>query len=202
MQLLHKTGRSKFMHELEPYYKWIDYYESKYDERSPLYGREYSEFEFSNTIYNFYIHPQWDFFGSNTLYLKVLYTNYDEEFCIIEMIGEWNDCINNDIMYLKRDIIDPMIRQGIHRFIIIGENILNFHGSDDCYYEEWNEDILDEGGWIAMVNFREHVIEAMREEQLHYYMNFNEHLNDMNWRKLKPINLYNVVDNLILKAIE
>lgn len=189
------------MHELEPYYRWLDYYESKHDSRSPLYGRNYNEFEFTNTIYNYYIHPQWDFFGSNTLYLKVLYANYDEQFCIIEMIGEWNDCLHNDIMFLKRDIIDPMVKEGILRFILIGENVLNFHGSDDCYYEEWFEDIIEEGGWVAMVNFRKHVTEAMQEEQLHFYLNFSEHLNDLNWRKLKPLNLYTVVDHLIIKAL-
>ncbi|MEX0811445.1 MAG: hypothetical protein WD048_04450 [Chitinophagales bacterium] len=189
------------MHELEPYYRWLDYYESKDDDRSPLYGRTYSEFEFSNTIYNFYIHPQWDYFGSNTLYLKILYANYEEQFCIIELIGEWNDCLNNDIMFLKRDIIDPMIKQGIQRFILIGENVLNFHASDDCYYEEWFQDIVDEGGWIAMVNFRKHVIEAMQEDQLHFHLNFNEHLNDLKWRKLKPLHLYTVVDHLIIKAL-
>lgn len=189
------------MHEIEPYYRWLDYYESKTDERSPLYGREYSEFEYSNSIYNFYIHPQWDFFGSNTTYLKVLYADYDSQFCVIELLGEWNDCISNDIMYLKRDIIDPMIEEGINQFILIGENILNFHPSDDCYYEEWNEDIMDEGGWIAMLNFRDHVIEAMREQGLHYFLNFNENFKDIHWRKLKPKNLYTIVEGLLLKTL-
>ena len=55
---------------------------------------------------------------------------------------------------------------------MIGENILNFHADDDSYYEEWLEDIQDHGGWVAMVNFREHVIEEMRDSNLHYYLNF------------------------------
>ena len=61
-----------------------------------------------------------------TLYLKVLYADYLRGFAIIEFIGEWNDCLYNDIMYLKRELIDDMIRNGIHHFILIGENILNF----------------------------------------------------------------------------
>ena len=61
------------MHDIEPFYKWRDDYNSAEDDLSPFYGKEYSEFEFSETIYNFYIHPQWDFFGSPTLYLKIIF---------------------------------------------------------------------------------------------------------------------------------
>ena len=110
------------MQDIEPYYRWRDLYTAEDDELSPFYGREYSEFEYSNTIYNYFIHPQWDDFGSNTLYLKVIYADYNQQFAIIEFIGEWNDAIENDIMTLKRDIIEPMIESGINKFILIGEN--------------------------------------------------------------------------------
>jgi hypothetical protein len=43
------------------------------------------------------------------------------------MMGEWNDCINNDIMFLKRDVIEPMLENGSVKFILVGENVLNFH---------------------------------------------------------------------------
>ena len=66
------------MHEIEPFYNWRHLYVSEEDERSPFYGRIYSEFEFSQTIYNYYIHPQWDEFESRTLYMKVLIADYDE----------------------------------------------------------------------------------------------------------------------------
>lgn len=52
-------------------------------------------------------------------------------------------------MTLKRDIIDQMIAHGIHKFILIAENVLNFHSSDDCYYEEWVDDVVEEGGWVS-----------------------------------------------------
>jgi hypothetical protein len=53
--------------------------------------------------------------------------DYDSAYAIIELIGEWNDAIENDIMILKRDIIDVLIDQGVNQFILIGENVLNFH---------------------------------------------------------------------------
>lgn len=56
------------MHTIEPFYRWIEDYNAADDERSPFYGREYSEFTYSQAIYDHYIHPQWDDFGSETLF--------------------------------------------------------------------------------------------------------------------------------------
>src|SRR5437868_6586538 len=134
------------MQNIEPYDNWQYLYTSEEDERSPFYGREYSEFAYTQTVYNYYIHPQWDEFGSSTLYLKVLMADYTSGFAIIEMIGEWNDAIENDIMTLKRDVIDVFLREGIYKYILIAENVLNFHSSDNSYYEEWYDDVSEEAG--------------------------------------------------------
>ena len=140
------------MHDIEPYYRWRDYYVASDDKHSPFYGRVYSELHYTEKIYNYYIHPQWDFFGSPTLYMKLLFVDYEEGYAILEFIGEWNDCITNDIMYLKRDVADVLIENGITKFILLCDNVLNFHGSDDCYYEEWWDDIKEAGGWVCLVN--------------------------------------------------
>ena len=75
------------MQDIEPYYNWRHLYSSEEDDRSPFYGRVYSEFEYSNTVYNYYIHPQWDEIGSPTLYIKIIFCDYDTEFAIIELLG-------------------------------------------------------------------------------------------------------------------
>ena len=183
------------MHEIEPYYRWRDDYIAAEDEQSPFYNQEYNEFEYDKQVYNFLLHPQWDHFGSDTLYLKVLFAEYEHGYAIIEMIGEWNDAIDNDIMLLKREVIDLMIAEGINKFILIGENILNFHASDDSYYEEWFEEIDD--GWIAGVNFRDHVIEEFKDADIDYYINFGGLLDDLNWRILKPGQVYHTVKEKI-----
>ena len=185
------------MHDIEPHFKWRNEYESTNDEILPFYGKVHSEFHFTNKVYNYYIHPQWDEFGSDTLYLKVLFADYEQGFGIIELIGEWNDAINNDIMFLKREIIDPMIDAGIQKFILICENVLNFHGSDDSYYEEWHEDISDEFGWICILNTLEHVEEEMKVHQLHYFMNFGGPFSAVNWRVLKPKNLFELIQRVL-----
>jgi hypothetical protein len=185
------------MHDIEPYFRWRDYYVADQDERSPFYGREYSEFHFHNKIYNYMIHPQWDKFGSPTLYSKILYADYEQSFAVIEFIGEWNDCITNDVMYLKRNIIDPLIKEGIHKYILICENVLNFHGDDDCYYEEWWEEIIEEDGWISMLNLHMHVEDEMNNVQLDSYLYFGEMFDEVEWRKLTPIGLYLKIQDII-----
>ncbi|MFN9883097.1 MAG: hypothetical protein ACK53R_06910 [Bacteroidota bacterium] len=189
------------MHTIEPYYLWRDYYSSEDDEHSPFYGRTYSEFEFSNTIYNFYIHPQWDEFGSPTLYIKVLFADYEKGYVIIEMIGERNDAIGNDIMFLKTDIINPMMNAGISKFIVIGENVLNFHASDDCYYEEWYDDINEHNGYIAFVNFHQHVLDEMKTARIHHYVKFGNQLNEVDWRTVKPFHMHKLIEGLMQKEL-
>ena len=105
------------MHNIEPYYLWRDLYISEQDPNALNYKNQYSEFHYTNQVYNYLLHPQWDSFGSDTLLYKMLYTDYEEQFCIIELIGEWNDAINNDIMFLKTELINPMIECGIQNFV-------------------------------------------------------------------------------------
>ncbi len=188
------------MQDIEPYYRWRDLYTSEEDELSPFYGREHSEFEYSNTIYNYFIHPQWDDFGSNTLYLKVLFADYQMRFAIIELIGEWNDCINNDVMTLKRDLIDDLIGRGIHKFILIGENVLNFHASDDCYYQEWFEDV-QEDGWVAAINFRDHVLHEFSRNNIDYYLVYGGELDDFPWRTYNPVQFFAHVEKVINRRL-
>jgi hypothetical protein len=185
------------MHDIAPYHRWLDFYNTQEDVNSPFHGAEYNEFQYTNKVYNYYIHPQWDTFGSNTLYTKTLFADYDEGYCIMEFIGEWNDAIYNDIMFLKRDVVDVMIKKGIYRFILILENVLNFHGSDDSYYEEWWEDIRDDGGWLAFVNTSRHVEEEMLRTQLQYFVNFGSDYNNVNWRPQKPERVYEAIDALV-----
>ncbi|MBS1651552.1 MAG: hypothetical protein JSU07_06030 [Bacteroidetes bacterium] len=187
------------MHTIEPFYNWQHLYEASKDANSPFFGREYSEFEFTNKIYNFLIHPQWDDFGSSTLYIKILFIDYDENYAIIEFIGEWNDLINNDIMLLKRNVIDDLIYLGINKFILIGENILNYHFSDDSYYEEWFDENND--GWIVLLNFRTHVLDEIKKSGLDYYFIYGGNFDDFDWRKFSPGQVFGNVSKEISKRL-
>ena len=189
------------MHDLEPYYNWRGLYIASEDPYSPFYEREYSEFEFTDKIYNHYIHPQWDSFGSQTLFMKILFVDYEDGYAIMEFIGEWNDLLYNDIMLLKREIIEHLMQYGISKYILLGENVLNFHSSDDCYYEEWFEEVNDEDGWIAIVNLRDHVLEDFQSANIDSYFVLGGALNDTRWRTHSPDQFFQQIQSQVMKRL-
>ena len=186
------------MHTLEPFYNWQHIYKSEEDKLCPFYGAEHSEFEFSKAVYNYYIHPQWDEFGSNTLYLKLIYTDYELNFCVIELIGEWNDTIENDIMTLKREVIDKMFENKIYKYILVCENVLNFHSGDKDYYEEWYENTSDENGWIVALNMPEQTQYDFKKRKLNQIIELMELID---WRSYKPYHLFKKIDEIIGKRL-
>jgi hypothetical protein len=187
------------MHEIEPFYNWRHIYVSEEDKRSPFYGRTYSEFEFSQTVYNYYIHPQWDDFGSRTLYMKIIYADYELNFAIIELIGEWNDAIENDIMELKREVMDILYNEGIYKYIMIAENVLNFHSSDKEYYQEWYDEVSEQNGWIVALNMPEATQQDFKKKKLNYYI---ELMDLPEWRVYKPYHLFKKIDDELMKRLD
>jgi hypothetical protein len=110
---------------------------------------------------------------------------------IIELIGEWNDAIEDDIMTLKRDVIDVFQSFGIFKFILIAENVLNFHSGDKDYYQEWFEETTDENGWIMLLNLPESSQHDFKKAKLNRYVELME-LD--NWRTYKPFHLFKKID--------
>jgi len=189
------------MHQIEPYYKWRTHYISSEDPRSPFFGKQNSELYYTDHIYDHYIHPQWDNIGSPTLFVKIIFADYEEGFAIIELMGEWNDCLHNDIMILKRDVIEPLMVEGIKKFVLIGENVLNYHESDDCYYEEWFDEVEDMNGWIAMLNFRDHVIEDFQNANVDSYFVLGGQLNNIAWRTYTPLRLFTQIQKVVANRL-
>jgi hypothetical protein len=188
------------MHLIEPYYRWLEIYSSETDEQSPFFNVEHSAFEFTDTIYGYCIHPQWDDIDSETLYLKVIYANYESGTLIIELIGEWNDALHNDIMHFKRNLLDYYLLQGFQQFVIIGENVFNFHGSEDDYYDEWFDQVED--GWIVTLGFQEHVIEEMTCFGIDSFFNYGGELEIDDWRSLHPLKLIKKIDEIMKRRID
>ena len=188
------------MHDIEPFYRWRERYTSEEDDRSPFYGRVYSEFTYTNKVYNYFLHPQWDDFGSQTLYAKQIWTDYDRGYAIVELIGEWNDVLYNDVKFLKEELVDPLLAEGVTRFIFSCENVLNFHGDDDCYYEEWAEEAGEAGGWIALVNTLPHVEEGLRETMLDRHLHFGGALAELAWRPKKPRDVLDAVEDVLART--
>ena len=104
-------------------------------------------------------------------------------------------------MFLKRDYIEPMMAQGIHKFMLIGENVLNFHTSDEEYYAEWFDEVNDADGWIALLNFRPHVLEDLQRANIDQYFLLGGHLNALAWRTTEPENLYEKVEGMVMRRL-
>jgi hypothetical protein len=103
-------------------------------------------------------------------------------------------------MLLKREVIDELNQFGINKYLLIGENVLNFHASDDCYYEEWFDDV-DEG-WIAFINFREHVLKEFEDYNIDYYYISGGELNEFTWRRFSPGQLFGNISKIISKRLK
>jgi hypothetical protein len=94
---------------------------------------------------------------------------------------------------------------GVHdfsyKFVLIGENVLNFHSSDNCYYEEWFDQVNEEGGWIIGLNFRQHVLTEMENESINRFIQFGKQFNDLPWRQFKPNHLVEGLEDLLMKRL-
>lgn len=182
------------MHTIEPFYNWRHIYITEEDKFSPFYKVHHNEFTYTKTVYNYFIHPQWDEFGSNTLYLKLIYVDYELNFCVIELIGEWNDALENDFMSFKREILDLLMANKISKFILVAENVLNFHSGDKDYYEELYEEMSEENGWAVALNMPEATQYDFKKRKLHQIIELME---IVDWRSYKPYHLFKKIDKLI-----
>jgi hypothetical protein len=131
--------------------------------------------------------------------MKILFIDYDQHFAIIELMGEWNDAIENDIMTLRRDITDLLYKEGITKYILIAENVLNFHSSDDSYYEEWREQLEDDLGWVVLIDMPEQSTYDFKKARLTNYVTL---LELPQWRTLKPDLIFQLIDNEMLKRLD
>lgn len=185
------------MHQILPYAGWRNAYRAEADPQSPFYGGLFGaprNGEF-HRMFDFVIHPEWEFIGCETLYIKHLYANYEEGLAIIEVMGEWNDALNNDIMHFKRNVVDPMLQEGIQKFLIIGDNLLNYHADANDYYAEWSEEV--EEGWIVGLNFRPQVVQDLQTYGLSSYWWTGERFEYGAWRASEPLKLGQMVDEQV-----
>jgi hypothetical protein len=133
--------------------------------------------------------------------MKVIYVDYTDGFAVIELMGEWNDLLHNDIMTLKRGVIELMIGEGITKYILICENLLNFHADldSDDYYDEWQDELED--GWIAALNLHDHVLTEMSKFGIDRYLVMGGTLNDISWRTRHPKELFEKIDELVMRRL-
>jgi hypothetical protein len=60
---------------------------------------------------------------------------------------------------------------------------LNFHSSDDSYYEEWYEQVKDDGGWVVVLNMPAQSQYDFKRSRLTNYVAL---IDLPQWRTMKP----------------
>ena len=101
-------------------------------------------------------------------------------------------------MTLRRDITDNLYALGINKYMLIAENVLNFHSSDADYYDEWKEQIEEDGGWIVILNMPEQSQYDFKKARLTNYVTL---MNFEGWRTLKPEVVFGQVDNEVIRRL-
>lgn len=189
------------MHELIPHSGWQTHYIADEDINSPLYNNQGApDNGYYHRMYDFIIHPEWDYIGCETLFVKLIFVDYSQGFAVIELLGEWNDTIHNDIMEFKRRLVDSMIEQGIDKFLLICDNLLNFHGAEDHYYEEWSQETSN--GWIVFLNVREQIEQELINTRLGNYIWFGKRFILTSWRVQDPLALCQNIDYGVSLALK
>ena len=76
------------MHDLKPHPGWESRYRATNDPRSHFYMDQGApEREGYHRMYDFVIHQEWDSIGCETLYVKLLFADYDQGYAVVELLG-------------------------------------------------------------------------------------------------------------------
>jgi hypothetical protein len=190
----------ELLQNIEPFYGWLGFYSHEMDENSPFHTVEHNLFEYDRFVYTFAAHPLWDQIESESLLVKILYANYDEGYAIVELLGEWNDLHLNDFKLLCENCLTYLTDAGIRKIILIAENVFNIYLGDDDYYEAFSEELED--GWMALLRARPHVQTEMRQYGIDKYFYWNPAFDDLTWRKLKPWQLFKLVEESMQRLLK
>lgn len=193
-------GMASELRDIEPFYGWLELYSHERDDRSPFHRVEHNQFYYDRSINDIPAHPLWDDFGSESLLLKILFADYQQGYAIIELFGEWNDLFDNDFKLLAENCLTYLIDEGINKFILICENVFHAYPETDDYYQALQEELED--GWLCAMRLREHVREEMESYGIVDYFYTNPLLDDLAWRRLKPPQLFKLVQSRMPHLLE
>lgn len=191
---------AKELRDIEPFYGWLGIYNHEIDERSPYHGIEHNQFYYDRSINTIPAHPLWDEIGSESLLIKILFADYEQGFAIIELFGEWNDLFENDFKLLAENCFTYLIDHGIQKFILVCENVFHIYLDTDDYYQALAEELED--GWICTLRLRDEIQEEIEQYGISGYFYWSPLLDELPWRRLKPYQIYQLVENRMGKVLE
>jgi hypothetical protein len=184
---------------IEPYGGWKDFYDATTDPNCPFIDQYDNDELEPKQLYTFQIHPEWDSISSESLLVKILYVDYTQQYCVIELIGEWNDLHQNDFKLLLDQCLNVLLFHGIEKYIFICENVFHAYLQDADYYEAFCDEISN--GWMCLVKARDELLSEIEQYHISPYFFWNPQLNQLAWRKLKPWQLFQLVEHSISKLL-
>ncbi|MEM6801348.1 MAG: hypothetical protein AAF696_08080, partial [Bacteroidota bacterium] len=92
-----------------------------------------------------------------------------------------------------------LIDQGINKYILICENVFHIYLEEDDYYRAVEEELED--GWIFALRLRKELKDEMRDYGIAPYIYWSEKLDTVNWRSLKPAQLYKLIYSMLHKLL-
>ncbi|MDX1906637.1 MAG: hypothetical protein SF053_06340 [Bacteroidia bacterium] len=188
------------LHDIEPFYGWLDLYSHETDTLSPFHEVEHSQFYYDRSVNQIPAHPLWDEIGSESLLVKILFADYEAGYAIIELFGEWNDLYDNDFKLLAENCLTWLVDNGINQFILICENVFHAYLERDDYYEAMQEELED--GWICILRARETVQVEMDAYGIMSYFYRSPILDELAWRRMRPRQLYDLIADRMRMALE
>lgn len=188
------------LRDIEPFYGWLNLYSHETDIYSPFHEVEHNLFYYDRSINHIPAHPLWDHIGSESLLVKILFANYEQKYAIIELFGEWNDLFDNDFKLLAENCLTYLLDQQINKFILVCENVFNIYPDGDDYYQALEEELED--GWICTLRLRERVKQEMKDYGIDSYFYWNQDLDNLSWRTMKPIQIFQFIDKRMKLALE
>jgi hypothetical protein len=102
-------------------------------------------------------------------------------------------------MELKREVLEKLMDEGIYKFVLITENVLNYHSDVKDYYEELYENVTDESGWVVCLNMPEQTQYDFKKAHLNRYIELMEL---ENWRTYKPFHLFKKIDGELMARLK
>ncbi len=189
------------LHHIEPFYGWLAWYSHDQDERSPFHEVEHNQFYYDRSINQIPAHPLWDDFGSESLLCKILFADYEKGFAIIELFGEWNDLFDNDFKLFAENCLTYLVDHGIDRFVLICENVFHIYLDQTDYYDAMLDE-LGESGWMCLLRTRQQVKEDLDEYGVSAFFYQSERLDQIPWRRLKPAQLFALIESRMPKLLD
>ncbi|MCB9233679.1 MAG: hypothetical protein H6581_18625 [Bacteroidia bacterium] len=156
-------------------------------------------FDYDRSIYNYLAHPQWDEINSENLLVKILFADYERQYAVLELLGDWNDLYQNDFKLLAENCLTYLVDEGINQIILIVENVFNTYLGEDDYYEAMQDELGD--GWICLLRPREQMKMEIEQYGIDRYLFWSPALDEIRWRKLKPLQLFEIVHAVITRPL-